>query len=173
MTFGKKMKAEISKKRLAEVQIHSAIKHFSEKDYITCITLAGSADSMIGNALLKRNQNTSLDDSVFLLQQIQVMLGEPESPAKEWRDHLNYIRNELKHWNDSNVDSITCDWIVAADEMIDRAIKNYMLLFGDATDEMTTFMYESLDRMRTRTSKKIAEQCVRQKDTNETSSHNF
>jgi hypothetical protein len=139
------MHSTLSKQQLALAQIQRALLCYgTHKDFVSAITLAGAADELCGAELKRRGITHALDDHVEILQGVEGSLGYPVTDQKKWHSDLNWPRNELKHWNDASVTSLTLDWQEEARDLIERAITNFTTLYEDhVTDEMRDFLVTS------------------------------
>ncbi len=138
----------------AKMQLERAIKLFlDERDYISCITLAGAAEGMIGEKLTKLGLDHAVKSQAKGYGQL---LSEEEREAlrdgnksfeRTMIDDWNLVRNWLKHHRSEaeHLDiNISTDFKFVAYDMVERAATNYMQLFGDITAQIQRFFdYQS------------------------------
>lgn len=144
------MHGTITKRQIASIQIHRALECYGiHNDYVSTLTLAGAADEICGAELKRQGISHALDEHIQLLRSVESAFGYPVTDEKNWRISLNRPRNELKHWNDPKILSLTLDWKDEAEDMLDRAITNFITLYEDHfTDQMHDFIAGSLKNTR-------------------------
>jgi hypothetical protein len=122
----------LTKNQIALVQIHRALRCYRiHRDYVSAITLAGAAEEICGAELKRGKKSHALDERIWIFQSVEtVLLGRSATDRKTLNPRLNRTRNELKHWNDSSIQSLDLDWRGEAEEMLDRAISNFFKLNG-------------------------------------------
>jgi hypothetical protein len=122
----------LTKNQIALVQIHRALRCYrTHRDYVSAITLAGAAEEICGAELKRGKKSHALDERIRIFQSVEtVLLGRSATDRKALNPRLNRTRNELKHWNDSSIQSLDVDWRGEAEEMLDRAISNFFKLNG-------------------------------------------
>jgi hypothetical protein len=122
---------QFSQIEAAERQLDRAISLFiSEHDYLCAITLAGAADGILGEALKNKGQMNSGE----ILKGVMKDTFLPQLSHKEISDqHLNKIRNSLKHTTEDHNKVIEHPMDIEAVQVIVRAILNYGFLTDTAT----------------------------------------
>ena len=130
------MEESFSKLQIARVQLERALDlFFSEKDFISVITLAGAAEEILGKMLEEGGGRNAIDGLV------DGALGKIDSRRDPERKTIvriaNRIRNGLKHLG--GTDSLLFDPEGAATEMLDRAVENFFVLTGEETSQMARF----------------------------------
>lgn len=135
-----------TKREIADAQLARALALFIDNDdYLCAITLAGAADEIYGNlyraivaqdaaANLNRQEDkpdprAAIDYEVEALQAIGAHFGD-EIDQKSAIGALNNARNAMKHYTASG-DPVKLDAADEAAEIIDRAVRNVMLLDGN------------------------------------------
>lgn len=128
---------QLSQLEAAERQLDRAIQLFLvDHDYICAITLAGAAEEILGGALAKEGKKPMNEHLKGILKQIIL----PELTHKEISDqHLNKIRNRLKHHTDLKDEGIEDAMDLVAMQMIIRAIGNYGFLTETVTPKSVEF----------------------------------
>lgn len=137
-----------TKQEIALAQIQRALDCYQQQfDYISAITLAGAAEEMCGVRLEGKNKcSSALSNQILVLREIEKKLYSSSSTEEKWNEYLNKPRNEIKHWREASILKLTFDWKKEAHNMLDRAISNYMGLYGDVTNEMGDFLAESIGK---------------------------
>lgn len=132
---------QLSAKKIAETQLHAALRLWEERDYVSCITLAGAAEEILGKRLRKLGLEPSFDNIKKAVVQIASQTGKvtPEL-EKEIATLILQTRNELKHY--AGDDELEFDLRADAHEMLERAIANYQMLTGLVLPEMLRFWAE-------------------------------
>ena len=128
------MKYQVSKIDAAIDQLDWAIKLFLDHQaYVPAITLAGAAEEIIGKAVGT--------DSAF--QVLEKMFSEksglPENIVSQ--DHLNKVKNWLKHWKEMEDKEITeIELETEAIQYLIRAIANLVTHERTLTSETPRFL---------------------------------
>ena len=128
----------LSAQQIAEAQLHTALRMWSEKEYVSCITLAGAAEEILGKRMRKLGLEPSFDNILTTIVQMANRMGEAIPNIKrDIATLLNQTRNELKHY--SGDEGLDFDLRADAQEMLERAIANYTSLTGQVLPEMLHF----------------------------------
>lgn len=123
---------------IAERQLFGAIKMWSEGDYISCITLAGAAEEILGRRMRRLGLEPSFDNLKETIVKLAIYLGDNASNIdKVVADLMNQTRNELKHY--AGDEALEFDLKSDAEEMLERAISNYTSLTGQFPDQVLEF----------------------------------
>ncbi|PSV90155.1 hypothetical protein C0W92_12685 [Photobacterium angustum] len=124
----------MKKLEIAVVQLDRAIELFlNEKDYICCITLAGAAEEIFGKYLTHNGKKSFSDDAPY---KIRECFDVEDNDSKIRNDHLNFVKNELKHFNVPDREQINVYWEGQAFMMLSRAVINYV----NITDEESSLI---------------------------------
>lgn len=123
---------------IAELQLISALKMWSEGDYVSCITLAGAAEEILGKRMRKLGLEPSFDNLKDAVVKLAVHFGDISPNADSLvADLMNQTRNELKHYAGDG--ALEFDLKSDAEEMLERAISNYTGLTGSFPDQIVKF----------------------------------
>lgn len=139
----------LTHKEAARIQLDRAIRLFlDERDYVSCITLAGAAEGMLGEKLTKSGFDHAVVSQAKGYGQLlseeerEALRDDKKSFERTMIDDWNLVKNWLKHHR-SEAEHLeinrTKDCMFVAYDMIERAATNYMQLFGDITDQMQRF----------------------------------
>ena len=139
------MKKDLAKKEIAVAQLRRAIQLYEMNDFVCALTLAGAAEEILGKIALHSADTNALQQDVSFVSDLvddaasRGLVAEAASPAK-LISRRNRARNEAKHEDQGNPERIVpCDFQVAAEEMIDRALRNWSIAFGsDPSDRVIT-----------------------------------
>jgi hypothetical protein len=128
----------LSAEKIAEIQLHAALRMWRESDFVSCITLAGAAEEILGKRLRRLGLEPSFDNIKKAVIKIAEKLGETDSNIeREVANLLNQTKNELKHYEGE--DHLEFDLRADAEEMLERAIANYMMLTNNVHPEILKF----------------------------------
>ena len=84
---------------IAERQLLSALLMWRDGDFISCITLAGAAEEILGKRMRKLGLEPSFDNIKKTIVKLARHLGEIDPNIdKTVADLMNLTRNELKHY---------------------------------------------------------------------------
>jgi hypothetical protein len=123
---------------IAEHQLFRALQMWSEEDYISCITLAGAAEEILGKRMRKLGLEPSFDNLKGTIVLLAQHFGDnPENIDKIVAEMMNQTRNELKHY--SGEEALEFDLKSDAEELLERAISNYTSLTGNFPDQVLHF----------------------------------
>lgn len=117
------------KRDLATRQLRRAIQLFNQADFICAATLAGAAEEILGRIAQKRSGTTALDGHAHFWSQVAPMCGKPVPEKKKVVAVHNRVRNQLKHNDSGDNEWVTADFEFEAQDLIDRAIRNYWLAY--------------------------------------------
>ena len=93
-----------TKEEIAKIQLERSIVLFlDDDDFVSSLTLAGAAEELLGS-LISRKKKTNVLTKLFhwFVQNNKLM---------EWKHfvrHANFIRNELKHFNEESCELQVC-----------------------------------------------------------------
>jgi hypothetical protein len=139
------MKQSISKKQIALVQLRRAIQLYSQRDFVCALTLAGAAEEILGRIALNAAGTNAMDQEVSFVAEVVDFakthgIDAKARPPQDLIQRRNFARNEAKHEDGGNPSRlVSFDFHVAAEEMIDRALRNWSLAFGgDPEDRVIT-----------------------------------
>jgi hypothetical protein len=128
----------LSASEIAESQLLSALQMWHAGDYISCITLAGAAEEILGKRMRKLRLEPSFDNMKEAIVRLARHFGETSSGVdKTVADLMNQTRNELKHY--AGDEALEFDLRADAEEMLERAIANYTSLTGKFPEEVLKF----------------------------------
>ena len=122
----------------AERQLDRAISLFLiEKDYISAVTLAGAAEGILGEALKKTRKLFFYGILRLVLKKTFLSIFNTEEKLDQ---HLNGIRNSLKHFDGDMNKQIEHAMDLEAIQMIVRAVGSYGLLTKEVTPKSPEFV---------------------------------
>ncbi len=134
----------LSAEQIAEHQLLVALRLWSEKDYLSALTLAGAAEEILGKRLQRLGREPSFNQLKNEIVTLVEQAGDTDPETEKLvADLLNQTRNELKHY--SGDDSLSFDLRSDAAEMLERAIFNYQLLTGVVLEEALHFWADVSD----------------------------
>ncbi|MCE9558302.1 MAG: hypothetical protein K8R88_05070 [Armatimonadetes bacterium] len=122
-------KTRVSKRYIARIQISGAVEALLQESWICSITLAGAAEEICGKiAKSKVGWNMAESFAQYDLK-IQEFMGWPRAVMPVQINTNNRARNELKHNSRGLNHHVEFDFKYEAEEILMRAIKNYLLAF--------------------------------------------
>ncbi|WP_305816818.1 hypothetical protein [Photobacterium leiognathi] len=125
------------KLEIAEVQLDRAIALFlNEKDYICCITLAGAAEEIFGKYLIYKDKKPFSD---YAPSKIRERFCVQDNDSTIRNEHLNFVKNELKHFNDQDREQIDANWEGQAFMMLSRAVINRVNITNEENNYIKRF----------------------------------
>ena len=128
----------LSALEIAEQQLLGALQMWHAEDYISCVTLAGAAEEILGKRMRKLGLEPSFDNIKEAVVRLARHLGESSPDVdKTVADLLNQTRNELKHY--AGDEKLEFDLRADAEEMLERAISNYTGLTGKFPEAVLNF----------------------------------
>lgn len=135
----------IPKKELACSQLNVALRlYMAAEEYPSIITLAGSAEEVLGNLAKDNGCEPSLKRSVKITQLVcKEILGE-DIKESFCVSFLNKARNEMKHKCDGS--DVDLDYEHEAAQMLSRALENYSLYFGKPHPNQHEFARKKIAR---------------------------
>lgn len=122
---------KISKKEIALIQIKAAARHYKKKDYVSCITLAGAAEEILGRIAKKRRGFNQQDNDIDYTKSIFHYFKKDIPKTKSLITNRNTTKNELKHNDIGENLIIEADLENEAVTFFVAALKNYF----DASEE--------------------------------------
>jgi hypothetical protein len=129
------------KRDLALRQLRRAVQLFNKGDFVCATTLAGAAEEVLGRIARKRVGTNSLDDRAHFWSQVADMFGKTPPNRKRVMEAHNRLRNQLKHNDTGDDDWVTADFEFEAQDLIDRAIRNYWLAYDTPPDDRIINLY--------------------------------
>jgi hypothetical protein len=120
----------VTKRRIALIQLWRSIDLLENHgDPVCALTLAGSAEEILGKMAAKKGHSTALEDDTIWWGQMADFLKRPRPSQEKVRKALNRIRSELKHNESGRNVQIQAKFVFEAEEMILRALRNYEQAF--------------------------------------------
>lgn len=130
-------KRKITKLTIALAQLQTAIDLFLEdRNYICAATLAGAAEEILGTYAKKTDNENAFEllcESVINDHKICL-------PKKEIGYHLNFYRNELKHFNIPENEELELDPETEAATLILRSLINLVIHGQVITNNANKFL---------------------------------
>jgi hypothetical protein len=117
----------LSKNEVAQIQLVEAISLFIAHRFLPAITLAGAAEEILGNLLVRNSELPVIKKSTKAIEMLLQRTGLAAMGAKsekEMVDGWNATRNSMKHLGDPEDDPITLNLCDDAYWMIRRALAN-------------------------------------------------
>ena len=130
--------SKLTAENIAAHQLITALRLWSEDDYLSALTLAGAAEEILGKRLRSLGQTPSFDLIKNEIVSLAKQFGDTDlGTGKLVADLLNQTRNELKHY--AGDESLVFDLRADAAEMLERGIANHHLLTGSVLAEAVSF----------------------------------
>lgn len=133
----------MSKKEIALAQLRKAVQLYGQEDFVCALTLAGAAEEILGKIALNTAGTNALEQDVsFVAELVDEAKSRGLDARAASRQQLilrrNRARNEAKHGGQGDPERLVpCDFHLAAEEMIDRALRNWSSAFGgDSPDRV-------------------------------------
>lgn len=141
-------------------QLDTALRlYFEGEDYYSVTTLAGAAEEILGklltaegkqNAMESDTKDTALISEAFDEEELLPRKSDTaqeteqkEQALRRFRKEIvgiaNEVRNSLKHWTPGHPVEIVFDAKKEAEDMLERAIRNYWRLRQHLTSAMERF----------------------------------
>lgn len=116
----------LTKCEVAQIQLVEAISLFIARRFIPAVTLAGSAEEILGNLLVRRSELPVIKESTKAIEVLRQRTGLAMGmkSEKEMIDGWNATRNSMKHLGNLEDDPITFNLCDEAYWMIRRALAN-------------------------------------------------
>jgi len=115
----------MEKKDIALVQLRAAAKMYNAADYVSCLTLSGAAEEILGKIAFRRTKSNEMENGVEFTKSIYTAFGKPVPLVKIIRDRINSVKNEVKH-NDTGENSwVLADFEFEASMKFVAAVKNH------------------------------------------------
>ena len=127
---------KLSKKEIAFIQIKAAADHYNKYDYISCITLAGAAEEILGAISKKISGFNQLENDISFAQGIYQHFTKQTPKIKEIIKERNKTKNQLKHNDDGEDLIIEADFENEACIFFVAAVKNYFDAFNELPNEL-------------------------------------
>jgi hypothetical protein len=119
----------LEKRDLAIRQLRRAVQLFNQGDFVCAATLAGAAEEILGRIAQKRTGATALDGHAHFWSQLAGIVGKSPPDRKKVVEANNRLRNQLKHNDSGDNEWVSADFEFEAQDLIDRAIRNYWLAY--------------------------------------------
>jgi hypothetical protein len=123
----------ITKPEIASSQLRTALQHFCRSEYVSAITLAGAAEEILGKLVKSAGMRNALEEDISFMNARLHARG-CAIPRKQLITWMNRPRDELKHIGKNHSDVLAIDALEAAEDMIERAVYNYLHVFGEWPD---------------------------------------
>ena len=136
--MSKSLKSSIGgfeKRDLALKQLRRAVQLFNQGDFICSATLAGAAEEILGRIAQKRCGTSALEGHAHFWAQMADFFGKPVPDKRKVVESHNRLRNQLKHNDGGNNEWVTADFEFEAQDLIDRAVRNYLLAYDRPIDD--------------------------------------
>lgn len=126
---------------MAVRQLETALRlYFEGEDLYSVITLAGAADTILGQVLKSIGKEPRLENIKAATVGIARSLYGEDVSSKWVAERANRARNALKHWDPDQPVIIEFDAQEEAADMLDRGVTNYWSLMGHLTADMQRFI---------------------------------
>jgi hypothetical protein len=123
----------------AQAQLETALALYLDgTDYLSAITLAGAADNLTGQMM--KNGMHSLAGNAKVFAWLVERLGGSVLGEKAATTELNDARDWLKHYKPGS--TMTFDPKARAQEMLERAVYNTLVITGNESERMRRFHLE-------------------------------
>ena len=129
------------KSDLALRQLRRAVQLFNDGDFVCATTLAGAAEEVLGRIAEKRAGTSALEDRRHFWSRMADFFGKARPNRKKVIESHNRLRNQLKHNNNGDNDWVTADFEFEAQDLIDRAIRNFWLAYDKPPNDRTINNY--------------------------------
>jgi hypothetical protein len=116
--------------------------YLNEKDYVSAITLAGAAENILGPLVKAAGKAHSLSGNAKVYAALASNLGDGAVDERQATTALNDARDWLKHGKPGSI--MEFDPQARAQEMIERALYNLLVLTQSETELMRRFHEETL-----------------------------
>jgi hypothetical protein len=120
----------LEKRDIALAEIRRAIQLFRKTDYVCAATLAGAAEEILGRIAKKRAGHNALDGHEAFAKGMAEWFSVPAPDRAKVRAVMNRVRNECKHNDSGDNEWVEADFEYEAQELIDRALRNWLLAYG-------------------------------------------
>lgn len=126
-TLGFEDPTTLRKEEIALIQITEAISLFTAQRFLPSVTLAGAAEEILGNLLIRKGERPTVKDAAKAIVQLRETLGISAMDGKSEGkivDGWNESRNALKHLIGAEDVPMTLNLCDEAFWMIRRALDN-------------------------------------------------
>ena len=126
-SLGYEDNATLSKSEVAQIQLVEAISLFIARRFLPAVTLAGAAEEILGNLLVRKSELPVIKEStkaIEILRQKTGLAAMGTKSEKEMINGWNATRNSMKHLGNLEDDPITLNLCDEAYWMIRRALAN-------------------------------------------------
>lgn len=113
------------KKDIAVNQLRAAAKLYNSRDYISSITLSGAAEEILGRIAKKRTNLNQLEKEIQCLRSVYSYFSGQNPSNKMLIDKINKVKNELKHNDSGENESVQADFENEAAMLFIKGVKNY------------------------------------------------
>lgn len=138
------MNHDISKKEIALIQLRRAIQLFMNDEYICAATLSGAAEEILGKIAKSNSGYNALDEWYSSIEEVASLTGGKPITFKQHIEKRNRIRNELKHNKKGKNLKVDAYLKIEAEDLIERALINYLLAFGEEPKDRIIKKYINL-----------------------------
>jgi len=119
-------------------QLNRSIEMFlDEQDYICSITLSGASEEILGRMVEYEGKTNSLNELVDSLKDIP---GNSLSSKEIRNNHLNNVRNSIKHYSTSEDKDVVTNWEAQAIQLIARCCSNVVKLKIEPSFQISRFI---------------------------------
>lgn len=130
----------ITYREIVNQQLEDALfLYFEKSDYISAITLAGASEEILGRMARHIAGKNALREYVDLYLDLNEIFKRSDLAEKDIIDLSNHARNKMKHLDDPKVAGLILDDKEAAEEILNRAIDNFRVVFQELSPMMKCF----------------------------------
>lgn len=122
---------------VARIQLDRAIHLLSGEDYVSATTLAGAAETLLGDLLRNKGRKHALDEIIETSVSAERGIQHDDLKPKGVVSLANFYRDRLKHLASGETMTFSVDFEAAS--MIQRACENYVKLLGKETKRIREF----------------------------------
>jgi hypothetical protein len=106
------------------------VQLFNQGDFVCATTLEAAAEEILRRIDEKRAGTNALDARAHFWSQLADVVGKTPPDRKKVMEAHNRLRNQLKHNDSDDNEWVTADFEFEAQDLIDRAIRNYWLAYN-------------------------------------------
>jgi hypothetical protein len=123
------LKTNLTKRRIALIQMERSLKLVEAGDPVSALTLAGAAEEILGRFASRRKVPPCVELTAEGLASLYHQKHRRCPPKKHLIGFLNSARNHLKHQDDGRNIRVDADWQSEAETMLFRAMINHFNSF--------------------------------------------
>lgn len=126
-SLGYKPDEIISKSDIARSQLVTAIRLFTEEDFLSALTLAGAAEDVLAGLLNIQCKKSIVEESASLIMRLRAETGAKamgNMTKKQIFNSWNEARNSVKHHSEKDDQDLKINLFDEAYWMITRALAN-------------------------------------------------